>query len=712
MKRIIVAEKPSVARDLAKIIGAKSKKDGYFEGNGSIVTWTIGHLCDIAPPDVQNESWSKWRLESLPMLPEKFRLAVLPNTKKQFNILKKLMNDPSVTELVEATDAGREGELIFRRVYQMSKCKKAISRLWLSSMTDEAIKQAFENILPGTEFNKLAAAAYARAESDWLVGMNETRAFTIKCGGELLTVGRVQTPVLAMLVKRRQEIENFKPQPYWEIAAFFAKEEISFKAVWYESPELKNTRLTDKNKAQVIYDKCEGQPATAASFTRKKGSSKPPLLYDLTSLQRVCNAKFGLPAKKTLGIAQDLYEKQKLITYPRTDSQYIPPDLFAKIAVHFRAVRDNYPDIIVRLRECFEQNPKKYRVVNEKKVTDHHAIIPTTKAVSLDSLSPDHRKVYDLICRRFLASFLPAAQYFSSEIWLVIKDEKFKASGKLFEDVGWMLAEPWALRDENPLPSMKKGETILPDELKLEEKTTKAPPHFSDATLLRAMETAGKLVDDEELAQAMKDRGLGTPATRAQTIEALLEKKRGYAERKGKTIIATDKGVEAVRIISELLPEAVSPELTGEWEFNLKQVERGAITYHDFMKKIRTYVENSINRVKAAQIEYNSTHSRTNGPPQKRNEYSSRPLGKCPLCGGDVVETPKAYTCSSKQTSGCQFAIWKNSYGGRITPSAASELLSNGRTTQILTLTSARTKKDYKARLILENGKVSPYFGK
>ncbi|MFH1135184.1 MAG: DNA topoisomerase 3 [Pseudomonadota bacterium] len=710
MKRLIVAEKPSVARDLAKIIGAKSKRDGFLEGNGNIVSWTIGHLCDIAPPDAQNEQWTKWRLESLPMIPEKFRLSVLPDTKKQFMVLRKLMNDPEVTDLVEATDAGREGELIFRRVYQMSKCKKPIKRLWLSSLTDEAIKRAFENILPGTEFNKLAAAAYARAESDWLVGMNETRAFTIKCGGELLTVGRVQTPVLAMLVKRRLEINNFTPQPFWEITAFFSREETDFKALWHQPPDFKNTRLLEKNQADEIFAKCVGRSAQVESASQKKGSSQPPLLFDLTSLQRACNAKFGFPAKKTLGLAQDLYEKQKIITYPRTDSQYIPPDLFAGIASHFKAIRDHYPDVIVQLRGCFEQNPKKYRVVNEKKVTDHHAIIPTTKTAIPASLPQEQRQVYDLVCRRFLAAFLPAAEYFSTEAWLVINGEKFKASGKVFKKLGWMEAEPWAVRDENPLPRLEKGQIIEPNDLKLEEKTTKPPPHFSDATLLRAMETAGKLVEDEELAQAMKDRGLGTPATRAQTIEALLEKKRGYAERVGKAIVATDKGVEAVRIIKELLPEAVSPELTGEWEYNLKQVEQGGLTYQDFMNKIRTYVQESIERVKLAQIKFHSTQPRPTAE-SPAGKSQAQPLGKCPLCGGDVVETAKAYGCSNWRTSNCKFTIWKNSFGGRITPSAVTELLNNGRTTQILTLTSPKTKKDYQARLKLEDGKVSPYFG-
>ena len=705
--KVVIAEKPSVARDIARILGAKTRKDGYLEGNGYIVAWAVGHLCEIAPPDKQDTGWHKWRLESLPMIPARFRLDVLPKTRQQFNVLKKLMNGAEVSELIEATDAGREGELIFRRIYQVSRCKKPIKRLWLSSMTDEAIKKALANLRLGEDYRHLAAAAYARAESDWLVGMNETRAFTLKCGGELLTIGRVQTPVLAMLARRRLEIEQFVPETYWEIQAFFDREDISFKAVWHEPPQLKNTRIFKKEQADGIYQKCTGHPATVDSVKQKKGVSRPPLLYDLTSLQRACNGRFGFSAKKTLSIAQDLYEKHKLLTYPRTDSQYISKDVFNNIAAHFRAIRSHYGDVIASLRGCFEQKASKYRVVNDNKVTDHHAIIPTTKQADLGALSAEQRKVYDLVCRRLMAAFLPAAEFLTTEVWLIINGEKFKSTGKVFEKLGWMEAEPWAVKDDNALPSLVEGEIIAPRELKQEEKQTKPPPHYTDATLLRAMETAGKLVDDDELAGAMKEKGLGTPATRAQIIEALLEQKRGYARRQAKNIMATDKGLEAVRVIEVLLPEALSPELTGEWEFKLRQIEKGQLTYQAFMENIKAYIADSIVRVKQTECEFNAEVLKS---PREKGGRRGEVLGKCPLCGGEVVDTPKAYGCANWKDKGCKFAIWKNAYGGRISAKSARDLLEKGRTQNELTLKSAKTKKTYKARLELKDGKVGPVF--
>ena len=662
--KIVIAEKPSVAREIARVLGANSRAEGYSEGSGYIVSWAIGHLCDIAPPDKQNPQWKKWDLDTLPMIPSRLRLEILPQTKPQFEILKKLLNKPEVSEVIEATDAGREGELIFRRIYQATKCKKPIRRLWLSSMTNEAIGKALDNLRPGEDYRNLAASAYARAESDWLVGMNKTRAFTLKCGGELITVGRVQTPVLAMLVKRRLEIENFTPQIFWEIDAFFQEGNIAFKALWHEPPELKRTRIFEEDKADQVHQKCIGYPAVVDSATQKKGASQPPLLYDLTSLQRACNVRFGFSAKKTLSIAQDLYEKQKLLTYPRTDSQYISKDIFKNIAQHFIAIRTHYQDVIASLRKCYEPNAKKYRVVNDKKVTDHHAIIPTTHQADLSALTDDQRKVYDLVCRRFMAAFLPPAAFLSSEIWLIINNEKFKATGKVFEKLGWLEAEPWAVKDDNPLPSLQRGQVLEVKDLIKTEKQTKPPPHYTDSSLLRAMETAGKRVEDEELAEAMKERGLGTPATRAQIIEGLLSEKRGYAERKSKMIVATDKGLEAVRIIGELLSESLSPDLTGEWEFKLKLMERGELTYQDFMREINIYVASSINKIKAADVQFSSAAKKTREG-SDGGQSSVKVLGKCPLCGGDVVETPKAYGCSNWKSNGCKFAIWKNSFGAQ-----------------------------------------------
>jgi len=709
MVQLVIAEKPSVAKDIARVLKAGTSRSGYLEGEGYIVSWTVGHLCNIAAPEEQNKDWHRWRMSTLPMLPDRFKLTILPNTGKQFHILKRLLKNPNISRVIAATDAGREGELIFRRVYQAAGCNKPIMRLWLSSMTDEAIRSAFSALRPGGEFRHLAAASYARAESDWLVGMNETRAFTLKCGGELVTIGRVQTPVLAMLVKRRREIENFVPRTFWEIEALFEKQQTAFKAVWHAPPTFKETRIFESEQAERIHRKCAGHPAVVDGVRQKKGMRRPPLLYDLTSLQRTCNSRFGFAAKKTLSIAQALYDGKKAITYPRTDSQYISKDVFKDIARHFVAIRDRYPELIARLRQTYTADDRKYRVVNDGKVSDHHAIIPTTRAMAPGALDRDQQSVYDLICRRFTAAFLPAAELLSTEVWFIINQEKFKSSGSVFRQLGWLEAEPWAIRNDVVLPVLRQGESLQVKELNRLEKQTKAPPHYTDASLLRAMETAGRQVEDEELAAAMKERGLGTPATRAAIIEALLEKKRRYAARQGKSIVPTDKGVEVVRIVHELFPDALSPDLTGEWEAKLAQIEKGRLRYADFMQEIRAYVATSIAHIKQARLQYDKTlipdKNAVSDPAS-----SGTVLGRCPLCSGDVKETSKAYSCANWQKTGCRFAIWKNSFGGRIATRDAVELLQEGRTKKKLTLKSNRTKKQYKARLQLADGKVRPLF--
>lgn len=699
--KLIVAEKPSVARDLAKVLKATKRGDGFISGNGVIVTWAVGHLIGIAAPDQQRASWAgRWSLGTLPMLPEKLTLAVLDKTKDQFAIIKRLMLSDQVSEVVEATDAGREGELIFRRLYQVAGCKKPIHRLWLSSLTDEAINKAFRDIKPGSHYDALAASAQARAEADWLVGMNCTRALSCKAN-DLLSVGRVQTPVLAMLAQRRQDIEDFKPTPYWVLEAMLNAEGAIFKALWHKAPELKEIRLPEESLAQAILAKCQGQQAQVASLEQKAGSRKPPLLYDLTSLQREANSKFGFSAQETLGLAQALYEQHKAITYPRTDSQHISADVYRELGGHLRAIAGHYQDLAPKVQSRLAGSSK-FACVNDKKVTDHHAIIPTTKAVNLSHLKPQERQLYDLVCRRFLAAFLPEARFLATTAWVAIADEKFKAQGKIYKDQGWLAAEPWRIKEgkegdeeEGALPHLAKGQLLLVDQLDSIRRQTKAPSHYTDASLLRAMELAGQQVEDEDLADALKERGLGTPATRAATIETVI--KRGYADRQKKAIVATDKGLETYMAIKALLPATTSPKLTGEWERKLRLIERGEATYQSFMRAIRDMVAQAVAAVKAGTLEYQGS-----ARPLAAGKES---LGKCPLCGGDVVETPKAFGCANWRYKGCKFVIWKEAYGGKVTAAVAAQLLTNGQTAERLPFVS-KAGRPYEAHLRLAGGKA------
>jgi DNA topoisomerase-3 len=696
--KLIVAEKPSVARDLAKVLKATRRSEGFISGNGVIVTWAVGHLVGIATPDQQGQAWAgRWSLGSLPMLPERLKLTVLEQTKEQFAIIKRLMLSEEVSEVVEATDAGREGELIFRRLYQAAGCKKPIQRLWLSSLTDEAIIKAFKDIKPGGDYEALAASAQARAEADWFVGMNCTRALSCKAN-DLLSVGRVQTPVLAMLAQRRQDIEDFKPTPYWVLEALLSAEGGAFKALWHKSPELREVRLPEESLAQDILAKCQGQPGLVASLEQKSGSRKPPLLYDLTSLQREANSKFGFSAQETLGLAQALYEQHKALTYPRTDSQYISADVLRELGGHLKAVAGHYPDLADQVRSRLGAGLK-FACVNDKKVTDHHAIIPTTKAVDLSHLKTQERQLYDLVCRRFLAAFLAEARFLATTAWVAIAGEKFKAQGKVYKDQGWLAAEPWRIKEgdeeEGALPPLAKGQTLQVDKLDAVGRQTKPPSHYTDASLLRAMELAGQQVEDEDLAEALKERGLGTPATRAATIETVI--KRGYAQRQKKAIVATAKGLEAYLAIKTLLPATTSPKLTGEWERKLRLIERGEATYQSFMTAIREMVSQAVAAVKTASLEYQS--------PARPLAAGQESLGKCPLCGGEVVETVKAFGCANWRYQGCKFAIWKEAYGGRISAEAAAQLLATGRTEERLAFVS-KAGRPYEAHLRLAGGKA------
>jgi DNA topoisomerase-3 len=699
---LVLAEKPSVARELAKVLGANKRGEGFISGNGYIVTWAVGHLVEIAEPALQGEAWKgRWTLGSLPILPPKLKTVVTDKTKDQFAVIKRLMLSSEVEEIVAATDAGREGELIFRRIYSLAGCTKSVKRLWLSSMTVEAIGDAFAALRPGSQYDNLAYAAAARAAADWLVGMNFTRALSCKAG-DLLSVGRVQTPVLAMLVQRRQEIEDFKPTPYWVIEAILAADGGTFKAFWHKSPALKEVRLHEELLAQAVIAKCQGQQGLLDSLVQKKGTRKSPLLYDLTTLQREANSKFGFSAQETLGLAQALYEQHKAITYPRTDSQYISADVFRELGGHLKAIAGHFPELAPKVQSRLASSHK-FVCVNDKKVTDHHAIIPTNKAVELSHLKAPERQLFDLVCRRFLAAFLPDAQFLATTAWVAIAGEKFRAQGKVFKEQGWLAAEPWRLKEgkegdeeEGALPPLAKGQVLQVDKLNSVGRQTKAPSHYTDASLLRAMELAGQQVEDEDLAEALKERGLGTPATRAATIETVI--KRGYADRQKKAIVATDKGMEVCKAIMSLLPATTSPKLTGDWEQKLRLIERGDTTYKAFMVAVKDMVSQAVAAVKKASLDYQGQGR----PPASAGKDT---LGKCPMCGGDVVESPKAFGCANWKFNGCKFAIWKNAFGGNVTKDAATQLLTSGQTAGPLPFTS-KDGKSYEANLRLAGGKA------
>lgn len=592
MPRLIVAEKPSVARELASVLGAKGRGEGFLRGPDHVVTWAVGHLVNIAEPGEQNPAWGgRWALRQLPMLPERFALGILPSTAAQYEVVRRLLLDESITEVINATDAGREGELIFRRIYLLAGCDKPILRLWANDMTEKGLKRAFAGLVDGERKRNLGHAAFARAEADWLVGMNFSRLFTLRAGG-LITVGRVQTPVLKLLVDRRREIETFTPRDYWTVEGDFVHGDETFRATWFAPPEFKDSKLWAGAEGREILDACTGQAGEVLAMEKKRGRQKPPLLFDLTTLQKEVNSRHGLSAQQTLSIAQDLYEKRKLVTYPRTDSRHLTRELFDECLENLRAIYPHFQGISQRAAANIKDGKKKFECVNDAKVTDHHAIIPTAVKGNPATMGADEWNVYEMICRRFAAAFMDDAIFDSSTLWIGVGGHRFRATGKIFRDRGWLEAEPWRAAEDNPLPSLKQGDPVLIRDLNLAAHKTKPPAHFTDATLLAAMETAGKMVDDEELREAMKERGLGTPATRAQIIETLLA--RAYAAKDGKRLVATDLGCWAVDVVCAMIPQVASPELTGEWEKRLKEMERGGYAYGLFMREVREMVSSGV----------------------------------------------------------------------------------------------------------------------
>ena len=597
----VVAEKPSVARDIAKVLGAASRGEGYLHGNGYVVTWAVGHLVGLAQPHEIRPEWRAWRRDLLPMLPKVWPLVVLEETKEQFEVVRSILTSPRIERVVAATDAGREGELIFRYIYEAAGCTKPVSRLWISSLTPEAIREGFANLRDWSHYDRLAEAARGRSRADWLVGMNLSRAYTLACGEEL-SVGRVQTPTLAMLVERELAIRSFVPEEYLHVVASFSPGEgDAFEGHWYrpgvEPLEAAMRLQSDGEEAAAIVARVRDGQARLESVERETRRLAPPLLYDLTELQRHANRLYGFSAQRTLEAAQTLYERHKLISYPRTDSRHLSTDVAARLASITASIAPLYAGL---LAEGTGRRPLGKRFVDDSKVTDHHAIIPTgVRPARLDPAS-DEAKIFDLICRRLLAAWHEDHVYSVTTVITVVRnaaqasEDRFRSTGTTVEQQGWKALEPAARRPETARgdeaaaelpPGLAEGAMVAVLGAEAVKRRTQPPRRFTEATLLTAMETAGRSLEDKELSEAMKDCGLGTPATRAQIIETLIQ--RGFLLRRGKSLEATDKGIRLIEVVHA---EVKSPAMTGQWEAYLKRIERGEARLEPFLEGIEQYV--------------------------------------------------------------------------------------------------------------------------
>lgn len=602
----VLAEKPSVARDIARVLGATKQGLGYLHGNGYIVTWAVGHLVALAQPHEINPEWRQWRRDRLPMLPGQWPLVVYEKTKDQFEVVRSILNSPKVARVVCATDAGREGELIFRYIYEAAGCRKPVSRLWISSLTPDAIRKGFETAREGSHYDALADAARGRSRADWLVGMNLSRAYSLAYGDEL-SVGRVQTPTLAMVVERELAIRSFVPEDYFEVVAKFSPGgEESYRGTWFRPGKTEGARETrlpaDGEEARRIVERVRAAQARIESITAQTERMAPPALYDLTELQRHANRLYGFSAQKTLDLAQSLYERHKLLSYPRTDSRHLSQEVAGTLPRVVRAIEARYKEL---LAPGTGERPLGRRFVDDAKVTDHHAIIPT--AAIAGSLTADEAKIYDLVCRRLLSA------WHDDHIWSLTTvitlaagagaEDRFHTTGKTVLQTGWKALDIAVERkkkageeEEQPLPAgLAEGQAQAVLDIEALKKKTRPPRRFTEATLLTAMETAGKTLDEKELSEAMKETGLGTPATRAAIIEVLL--KRGYIVRQGKSLEATEKGI---RLISVVHPEVKSPAMTGQWEAYLKRIQRGAAQLAPFIESIEDYVREVVGKVGTA----------------------------------------------------------------------------------------------------------------
>lgn len=677
--RLVIAEKPSVAQSIAAVLGTKNRGDGYVEGNGYIVSWCVGHLVELAQADAYDEKYSKWNYDDLPILPKSWQYIVSAGTKKQYGVLKKLMADKSVDTVICATDAGREGELIFRLVYNQCGCKKPVKRLWISSMEESAIRKGFETLKDDAAYDNLYKAALCRAQADWLVGINATRLFSVLYR-QTLNVGRVMTPTLAMIVSREAAIDAFKPEPFYtvqlECGGFIASGE----------------RLKDRNEAESVQVACLGRTATVKAVDTKEKSEKPPKLYDLTTLQRDANRLFGFTAQQTLDYTQNLYEK-KLCTYPRTDSRYLTEDMADSTPIIV-----NNAALALPFARQFPVTIDMGQVIDNSKVSDHHAIIPT-KTISgfdLNTLPAGEKDVLTLIIVRLISAVCEPHKYDETVVTLDCAGYPFTAKGKTVIKKGWKavdnvfranLKSKQEVEKEENLPLLTKGQQVAPVNVSIKDGKTTPPKHYTEDTLLSAMESAGV----EGLPEDAERKGLGTPATRAGILEKLV--KTSFVERKGdkktKYLLPSHKGISLITV----LPEAIqSPQLTAEWEERLKLVERGELAAEDFMAEITAMTVDLVKTyeaIKGANVLFPS---------------DSESVGKCPRCGGAVIEKKNGFFCENRS---CNFSIWKDnqffsSKGKVVTKQNVTALLKDGRV-RLTGLRSPKTGFNYDATVVLED---------
>lgn len=685
--KLCIAEKPSVAGEIAQILGARTRKDGYYEGNGYQVSWTFGHLCTLKEPNDYTNAWKRWDMASLPMIPDRFGIKIKEDkgVMKQFKTLEWLIS--TAEEVINCGDAGQEGELIQRWVLVKAQNKAPIKRLWISSLTEEAIREGFQKLLPGEDFDLLYQAGSARAIGDWLLGMNATRAYTLKYGQnrQVLSIGRVQTPTLAMIVERQLEIENFVPVPFWEIKTTYRDTVFSAASGRFEKPE----------DAQQVLDEISGEELVIQKIETKKGKEYAPKLFDLTSLQVECNKKLNLTAEDTLRTIQSLYEK-KVTTYPRVDTTFLSDDIYKKVPQTLNALKDYAPLIAPLMNGKPLRKSKK--VFDNKKITDHHAIIPTGQTAHLTDIE---RRMYDMIVRRFIAVFYPDCEVSNTTVDATVLKHKFKTTGKQILSPGWrkVFGED-GIPEDKILPHFVEQEhgAHTPD---LQEKQTQPPQYFTEATLLRAMETAGKAMEDEEIRDLMKENGIGRPSTRANIIETLFRRK--FILRERKRIVATPTGIDLIQTIeNDLLKSA---ELTGQWERKLRLIENGELEMQQFMVEMKTMVWELIQQVKLSPRKTIAMHKEAKPAakaPAKASTAKQVKALTCPKCGkGEMLKGKAAWGCSQVREKTCDFIVPFEQFGKKLTEKQFEALVSKKKTAAIKGFSHGELKID--GKLILND---------
>lgn len=684
--KLCITEKPSVAKDIAQILGADVRRDGYFEGGDYKVTWTFGHLCTLKEPGDYEERWKRWALGVLPMIPARFGIKVIPDKgiEKQFHVIESLISEAD--EVINCGDAGQEGELIQRWVMQKASVNCPVKRLWISSLTDESIREGFARLQPESDFDNLYHAGLSRAIGDWILGMNATRLYSLKYSspGNVLSIGRVQTPTLALIVQRHFEIENFKPEDYWELKTLYRGALFNATSGRFKSPE----------EAETTLEAIKAYPMVIKDVQKKKGREAPPRLFDLTSLQVECNKKWGWTADETLRLIQSLYEK-KVTTYPRVDTTYLSEDIYPKIP---GILRNMTPYTALTSAVLADKLPKSKKVFDNTKVTDHHAIIPTGQSPSV--LVGNERQLYHLIALRFIAAFYPDCKFLSTTVLGEVDKTGFKATGKVIEDAGWRIVYDNTQSNDDTKDDENSDDRILPDftvgesgphEPSLQKRTTQPPKYYTEGTLLRAMESAGKTVEDEELREAMKENGIGRPSTRAAIIETLFKRK--YIYRNRKSIMASQAGIDLISTINEDLLK--SAKLTGLWENKLRRIERGDYSASDFIQELKTLINEIVINVlsdnsKAKIIVDNTTKRLDKGdddagdlkkessvkPPKPRAPRTTKfEQVECPVCGkGHILKGKTAFGCS-RFREGCSLRLNFTDYPESLTPAKLKKIL-------------------------------------